>query len=99
MFEVYLNCRDCNCSDFVESFDTLAGAKKFIMEQPIRVRVDLFVTDEFTEEEVWHYDESEIDHNELCWELGLYSDDCSCSECSHSHECSGSDVDDEDDDE
>ena len=33
--------------------------------------------------------------NEKCWETGVYSGDCDCSTCDHSHECSGSNTDDE----
>ena len=35
---------------------------------------------------------------ERCWETGEYSDDCECRFCQHQYECSGADLDDEEDD-
>ena len=35
--------------------------------------------------------------NEICWETGIYDDDCDCECCYHKHECSGYENDEEDD--
>ena len=37
--------------------------------------------------------------NEICWATGKYSSNCDCNTCDHSFECSGSNVDDDDDEE
>lgn len=34
---------------------------------------------------------------DMCWEYGLYNDDCICEFCSHNHECSGYENHEEDD--
>lgn len=36
--------------------------------------------------------------NDICWETGKYSGDCNCSTCDHSYECSGSDCNNDEDD-
>jgi len=38
----------------------------------------------------------DMNPNDICWETGNYSDNCCCATCEHSHECSGSDADDDD---
>lgn len=35
---------------------------------------------------------------ELCWLTGNYTDDCICDFCYHKFECSGSELDEDDDD-
>lgn len=30
-----------------------------------------------------------MEPNELCWSTGNYTDECDCEFCSHKHECSG----------
>ena len=30
-----------------------------------------------------------------CWETGEYTDDCNCEVCDHKEECSGADLDDD----
>ena len=37
--------------------------------------------------------------NEKCWETGCFGDMCCCEVCIHQHECSGSECDDEEDEE
>lgn len=31
-----------------------------------------------------------MEPNEICWETGMYDDDCCCDICDHRHECSAS---------
>ncbi len=35
------------------------------------------------------YETSTDARNEVCWETGIYDDDCDCESCYHKHECSG----------
>ena len=34
---------------------------------------------------------------EDCWETGIFNSDCECSMCDHKYECSGSNIDENDD--
>lgn len=43
------------------------------------------------------YEESSPE--EKCWNTGAYTDDCICETCNHAHECSGSNIKEDDDDE
>ena len=36
------------------------------------------------------------ERNEVCWQTEIYGSDCDCSSCSHHHECSGYDDEEED---
>ena len=39
----------------------------------------------------------DMNPNDRCYQTGNYTDDCDCNLCSHQRECSGSDLEDEDD--
>ena len=34
---------------------------------------------------------------ELCWQTGNYTEECVCEFCAHKYECSGSDLDEDED--
>ncbi len=44
---------------------------------------------------IMDFKESEKYPTDICWETGIYSDDCECEFCSHKEECSGYDNDNE----
>lgn len=39
---------------------------------------------------------ADMNPNDKCYQTGNYTDDCDCNLCSHQRECSGSDLEDED---
>ena len=40
-----------------------------------------------------------MEHTEKCWSTGEWNDMCDCQLCDHKYECSGREMEDEDDDE
>lgn len=39
-----------------------------------------------------------MNHNEKCYQTGIYTDECDCYLCDHNCECSGSNLEEDDDD-
>ena len=45
----------------------------------------------YTKRDVAEYEDTIMDREQVCWETGIYDNDCDCTICSHHGECSGYD--------